>query len=508
MVDPVHSRKGIGKSIAKGALWTMSIRLVSRSISVVSTLILARLLDPSDFGVYALAMSVYALVELVRAFGFGTILIQNQDATDDHYHTAWTMHLAFSVVSGVLLYAFAPLAAETLKEARLEPVLRFMCLLFLIDGVKNVAIINFQKHMTFDREFRFQLTMKLVGFCVAVPLAFYLRSYWAMLFGLLATSLTLVALSYSMQPFRPRLRVLYWREMLSFSAWLQVNNILNYFNRHLENFMVSRMAGVAAVGSLTMTKESGQLLLKLAVPINRAAFPGYSRVNKEPAKLLEVFCDVMAPLAIFGFAMAVGVASVAHLMVPTLLGMKWLHIVPLVQWLALATLLMIAMSSANNVLIAMGKVRWATAIIALRLVSLAILLTLLLPRYGVMGVAYATFCTLSLVMVVAYFVLRANLGLSVRRVCYIAYKPGLASLLMYTLVSVLFPTHSAESSPLWQVCQLLAAVAVGAACFVVVQGLLWLLEARPDGPELQFVRLVHSRTGLFGFILPSDTPRA
>jgi len=509
MVDALYTRGSIGKSIARGSLWTLSIKLVSRSISVVSTLILARLLMPSDFGVYALAMTVYAFIELVRAFGFGTFLIQNQDVTDDHYHTAWTMHLAFSVISAALLYACAPFAAGFLREPQLEVVLRFMCLLFLIDGVKNIGIINFQKHMTFDREFRFQIIIKLTGFFIAVPLAYILKSYSAMLFGLLGTSLMMVALSYLMQPFRPRPRIRCWREMLSFSAWLQVNNFLNYFNRHLENFMVSRMAGVAAVGSLTMAKETGQLLREIVQPINRAAFPGYARVNKDPVRLRHVFCDVMGPLAILGFSVAVGIASIAHLMVPTLLGAKWVHIVPLVRWLALATFLMVILHSTNDVLISLAKVRWATAIIALRLLLMAVLLNLLIPLHGVLGVVYATFASLSLVMIVAYGVLRVKLHLGLRRVAYILYKPALASLAMFLVVNALFPEHFVDAAFYQQLAQLLGAVLTGAVVFVLILGVLWLLESRPEGPELHLLRLVHRRTGLLGFLLPQEaSPRA
>lgn len=507
MDESKHTRSGVGRSIARGAVWTVTIRLVSRFISVISTLILARLLTPSDFGVYALAMSVYAFVELVRAFGFSTALIQNQDSSELHYHTAWTLHLLFSLVSSCLLYLVAPVAADLLKEPQLVAVLRFMCLLFLIDGVKNVGIINFQKHMTFDREFRLQLSIKLTGFFVAIPLAFLLRSYWAMLYGLLSTSLMLVLLSYLMQPFRPRFGLAHWRELLSFSAWLQVNNVMNFFNRHIENFMVSRMAGVAAVGSLSLAKETGQLLRELVQPINRAAFPGYARVNKDPARLLNVFCDVMGAMMILSFAMAVGIFSIAHLMVPTLLGAKWLHIVPLVQWLGLATLLMVMMTSSNNVLIALGRIRWATAIITVRLTLLVIFLNLLLPIHGVLGVAYATFATLALVLIVSYLVLRRNLRLGVSRVAYILYKPALAALTMFLVISWLFPEHWHEAPIFGQLAQLFAAVAIGGVCYFVVLGSLWLLESRPEGPELQLLRLVHSRTGLLGFLLRGEGPR-
>jgi hypothetical protein len=78
---------------------------------------------------------------------------------------------------------------------------------------------------------------------------------------------------------------------------------------------------------------------------------------------------------------------------------------------------------------------------------------------------------------------------------------------MFFLVSGLFPSHWAAAATPWQLAQLCAAVTVGGICFFLVLGLLWLLESRPEGPELQLVRLVHSRTGLLGFLLPEDSYR-
>ncbi|MFA5494884.1 MAG: lipopolysaccharide biosynthesis protein [Porticoccaceae bacterium] len=500
------SRSNVGKAIARGAVWTLAVRMVTRAISVVSTLILARLLTPADFGVYALAMTVYAFVELLRAFGFGSYLIQHQDSTDAHYNTAWTLHFLFSLITACLLFLLAPFAAEFLREPRLEIVVRFMCLLLLIDGVKNIGIINFQKHMTFDREFRFAVLTKLSGFLVTIPLAFLLQSYWAMLWGLLATSLMMLLLSYTMQPFRPRLDTSCWRQMISFTGWLQVNNILTYFNRHIENVLVSRMTGIAAVGSLQLAKETGQLLSEIAQPINRAAFPGYARVNRDPARMRDVFCDVMSMLMLVGFPISVGIYAIAHLFVPTVLGSQWLHIIPLVQLLSLSTLLLVIMSSVNNVLIALAWMKWATGIFALRLILMVMFLMYFLPLHGVIGVAYATIGSLSLVGVASYLSLRASLGLGLRRVAYLLYKPAVAALAMCLLVKLLFPRYWVDSTMALQILQLAAAVLTGAICYCLVLAGLWLLESRPDGPELKVLRLAHNRTGLFGFLLPATPP--
>ncbi len=502
------SRASVGKAIARGAAWTLSIRLVSRSISVVSTLILARVLTPSDFGIYALAMTVYAFVDLLGAFGFGSALIQNQDATEAHYNTAWTLNLLFSLMTSTLLFILAPFAAEFLREPQLERVVRFMCILFLLDGVKNIGIINFQKHMAFDKEFRFHLIIKLSGFFVTIPLALLLNSYWAMLWGLLSSSVMLILLSYVMQPFRPRLALSCWREMISFSAWLQVNNILSYFNRHTENILVSRLLGIAAVGSLQVARETGQLLRELVQPINRAAFPGYARVNKDPHRMLDVFCDVTGMVMVVAFPVALGIVATAHLFVPTLLGEQWLHIVPLVRWLAVASLMMVVMSGTNNALIALARMKWATAIIASKLVLLVCFLIWLLPLYSVLAVGYATVLSLLFVLVLCFVALRITLRLDLGRALYMLYKPALASLVMLMVVSLLFPRHWIHDGIAVQILQLAGAVVLGALCYCIALTLLWLLASRPEGPELKMLRVVHQRCGFCGFLLPEGKQNA
>lgn len=502
--DQEKSRNQVGKAIAKGAVWTVSIQMINRSIGLVSTLLLARLLEPSDFGVYALAMSVYGLIELLGAFGFGVALVQNQNATDEHYFTAWTLNFLFSLLCAVSLFAAAPWAAEFLEEPRLEGVLRFTCLLFLLDACKNIALIDFQKHMTFDKEFRYRVMVKLSGFFVTVPLAFALHSYWAMLWGLLVSSMVQITLSYVMLSFRPKFSLTMWREMLGFSSWLQLNNVMNYLLRNVENFLVSKVSGVVSLGSLTMAKETGQLLFEVSGPINRAAFPGYARVNDNPEKMSDVFCDVMGGLMLISVPFSVGMYSIAGLFVPIVLGNKWVHIVPLIELFSLVTLLAVIVNSANRVLIARGKVRWATNIIAFRLFLLIAFMLYFLPRYDVIGVVYAKLATLLLVVSVAYVAVRRSIGLELRRIIYLLYKPVLASLLMGTVVIYLFPAPWLGVSMFMQLLQLLTATAVGALCYMIALLLLWSLESRPAGPELNFLRLLQSRTGMVGWLLPED----
>src|SRR5258707_807323 len=100
------------RKMVSGAAWMGLFKLVERSLGLASTLILARLLSPQDFGLVAMALSFIVMAELLTGFGFDIALIQNQAADDQHYHTAWTCNVLLGVLVFLLMLgAAAPVAA-------------------------------------------------------------------------------------------------------------------------------------------------------------------------------------------------------------------------------------------------------------------------------------------------------------------------------------------------------------------------------------------------------------
>ncbi|MBT5458103.1 MAG: oligosaccharide flippase family protein, partial [Rhodospirillaceae bacterium] len=137
----------IGKRTAIGAGWTVLMRFAVRSVGIVSTLILARLLVPADFGLVALAMTLLALLEVMSHFNFEVFLVREPDADRSHYDTAWTLTVLRGIVIAVLLVMMAPLAAGFFNEPRLENVVYAIAALTGLVGFTNIGIVEFQKHL-------------------------------------------------------------------------------------------------------------------------------------------------------------------------------------------------------------------------------------------------------------------------------------------------------------------------------------------------------------------------
>ena len=124
--------------IAKGAAWMVLFRLLDRMIGIVSTVILARLLIPADFGLVAMAMSIIALIELATAFSFEIALIQKQDPQREHFDTAWTLNILIAVAGALLTAAVAYPAASFYGDPRLGPVMFAIGGAWLISGFENI----------------------------------------------------------------------------------------------------------------------------------------------------------------------------------------------------------------------------------------------------------------------------------------------------------------------------------------------------------------------------------
>jgi lipopolysaccharide exporter len=167
----------IGSKMAVGAIWMVLAKLLERSLGLISTLILARVLVPHDFGIVAMAMSFVALLEMLSAFGFDVVLIQKQTKERRHWDTAWTFEIIFGLSIATLMVLCASPVATFFREPDLVDVLRVLAIGSAVQGFQNIGLVAFRTEMRFDREFKFLMAKKLMGFVITVPLAFILDSY-------------------------------------------------------------------------------------------------------------------------------------------------------------------------------------------------------------------------------------------------------------------------------------------------------------------------------------------
>ncbi len=470
--------------MALGAAWMIGARFAIKSLGIISTLILARLLLPSDFGLVALATALVAGLELIKTFNFDVALIQDQKASADKYNTAWTANLSFSVGLAVLLWVLAPYVGDFYADDRLRPILYCLSLSMVIQGLENNGAVNFRKNLEFRKEFYFLLIRKVVAFCVTVPLAFILRSYWALVAGLLAASISGTISSYVMHPFRPRLGAKGLLDLFHFSKWLVMNNVLYFVRHRTADFVLGRVGGAKAVGLYSVAYEISHLVTtELVAPINRAVFPGYARMAGDQGQLKLGYLQVMSIIAVLSVPAATGIAATADLLVPLLLGPNWVDAIPLIQILAFSGAIAVLETNIGTAYLALGRPKIVTVVYTTFAITFVALLAVLVPRFGATGAAQASLLAGLANIPLQIFMMRRTLGITGSDLVRVFFRPLVSSATMFWVVRTVIVEFKIADETAIQAPLLGAAVGVGVLTYTLVDIVLWLLAGRPEGPE-------------------------
>ena len=475
--------------IAKGAAWMVLFRLLDRSIGIVSTAVLARLLIPADFGLVAMAMSIIAFIELATAFNFEISLIQKQDPERDHFDTAWTLNVLVAIGGACLTAAAAAPAASFYGDPRLGAVMFAIGGAWLVSGFENIGTVNFRRQMNFVAEFRLMATKRLVSFAITMAAAVLLQSYWALVIGMAAGRATGVGISYLMHPYRPRVSLVKARELFSFSGWLLINNIASVVATRLPHFFIGRSFGAQTLGAYTIAAEIALLAhTELIAPINRAMFPGYSRLTSNPPEFRRICVDATAVILLIVLPVSVGIAVLAAPFVRLLLGDQWDAAVPIIKVLAFAGA--VSALSSNNVsaYVALGRPHLATATFVVRLLVLVAATASLYGSWGALGVAYAELIAAAVSMAVSLPMLLFTIRLHPMEYARALWRPLAASALMGVVISHLIgggPTHFGAGDA---ALQLLVGVPIGMLSYALILLALWRISGRPESIEVQISR--------------------
>lgn len=480
--------------MARGALWMLLLTGLDRSLGVISTLILVRLLTPSDFGIVAMAMSFVAMAQLLSAFGFDIALIQRRDSTDAHYHSAWTLNVILGLLIALAIVAAAWPIARFYGQPAVFWVVCAIALAPLIGGMENIGIVMFRRDLNFRKEFTFQLSRRLIGFAVTIPLAFWLRNYWALVVGMITLRLAGTVISYLIHPFRPRLSLAKARSLIGFSRWLLLNNIVGFLKERSSDFFIGRMLGAAPLGVYNVTYEIAIMpTTELSAPINRALLPGFSRIAARAVEMRVAYGNALGMLALFAVPAAAGIFAVAPFIVPVMLGPNWLSGIFLMEILAFNGGLLLFHSSICAVLIANGHPHLVTKTNGLYVVVLLMLFAVLVPSQGLPGAAFAAL-TASVIMTPVYLMqVRRSLGIPAALYFRIATRPVLAAVGMVLLVRWALPQWTSGMSAHVAAGWLLLGIGLGMVSYALLLLGAWLAQGRPEGAERVLLDKIRQR---------------
>lgn len=480
------------RKTVEGAAWMVAMRVCVNLIGLLSTVILARLLTPGDFGVVALAGSAYVFISVLGQFGFDSALIHHQAPTDEHYNSAWTANILVGLLISAIMFAVAKPAAWFFGDPRIENVVYAFSMLSLAKGFENIGVVNFRKSLRFKGDFLYFVLPKLPSAIVAVAVAYFLRSYWALVMGMVTSQTLTLIYSHIAQPFRPRFSLKKFGDLFGYSRWILISNGLNFLSNNGVEILLGRIKDASAVGIFGIARQLAYLpSTELLAPINRALFPSFATVSKEPKRLRNILSRVLGTTAMISVPSAFGIYALADILVPVIFGEQWRDAAPVVAVLGFAGVIVATRSALGPVLLACGNPRLLSHATLGSVVVTLPTAALLIPLLGIVGVAYATLLGSLLTVPMLLSGVRREIGFGWRDLVACVWRPLTASALMAVVLLQVQPALVDHGGAVPLV--LFELVALGAVIFSTSLLAIWVAAGLPVGAEKELWELIRGR---------------
>jgi lipopolysaccharide exporter len=390
-VDDDAGPERLGRASARSVLWNGATFATSKLLVLVSTVVLARLLTPDDFGLVGIGLLIIGYLELANDFGISAAVVQNRDAPDRVANVAFWVNMALGSMLTVVGLAAAPIVADFFDEPRAAAVVRALSLSMFITSLGAIHEARLRRELRFRRRLAPELGRAIAKGGTAITLAAMGAGVWSLVWGQLAGEVTAAVFYWFAFRWRPAFVVDLGvaRRLLGFGSQITLVGALGGVLRNADYVVVGRALGTRALGLYTLAFRMPQLLIEGAVTIvGQVAFPAFARVQLEPARLRSGLLRALRLTALVITPLGLGLAVVADPFVRAVYGERWEPAIEVMQLLAIYMVVQGASRLVGDVYKATGR---AGILSKLAIVKLLITIPLLVTfvEGGIRGVALA-----------------------------------------------------------------------------------------------------------------------
>lgn len=387
-------KDNIFSQIRQGVFWTGFFNSIDFLLNFGSSIVLARLLFPEDFGLMGLASIAIQFARRAANFGFTSVLVWLKEIKQEHYDTVYFFNLLLMSLVSVGLFFSAPYYAEFFDSPQLTLILRVISIDFILNAFASVPYSILKRHMKFDLIGIAETIGRITTIAVSIGMAISGAGVWSLVCGTLAgsfalrTSLVRYATKFDWKPgFKIRLWAL--KETFAFGFWVYVNTYIGYGVDNVDYFFIGKFLGTTQLGFYERAFRLMSMPRKKIVRVaNSVLFSGYSRIQDNDKLIAKALLRVVTYLSCIGYPLMIWFYFAAPSLIPVLYGERWIPVVLPLQIMCISGLLDSFTLLFQPLLRAKGLIAHHTrrSFVYFVILSVSIILTL---RWGIVGVSWA-----------------------------------------------------------------------------------------------------------------------
>jgi O-antigen/teichoic acid export membrane protein len=321
-----HVRHGLKERAIRGGVFTYLQRLVNYPLQLASTILLARLLVPEDFGLITMVTSINGILLQLRDIGLGDAVIQAKAVNHKQLSTLFWINVIFNAGISIIVVILSPLIAGFYNEPRIKSISIILSLTFVFYGLSDLHFALLKRSMDFASITIAQVASTFLSNLVAVLMAWRGYGYWSLVARNVVLAICMVVVAWFACRWRPGLiyKGVGTKPFLRFGANSIGYLIMNYFTRNLDKTVVGKRFGAVPLGyydkafSLFITPVS-----QLTSALHHVAITTLSKLREEPEEYRKYFLSAIEIIAFFGMPVCAFLCAMSSDVVIFLLGPKW-----------------------------------------------------------------------------------------------------------------------------------------------------------------------------------------
>ncbi|HXI09339.1 MAG TPA: lipopolysaccharide biosynthesis protein [Thermodesulfobacteriota bacterium] len=377
--------------VLKSFLWLSTGTFAGQLVSWVSTILVIRLLAPSDYGLMAMGSSFIALLSMLSELGISAAIIQTEHLKDEDIRKIFGLVLITNLAGCAISILASPYVAAFFNEPKLVPLIRLLSLNFVIISLYLVPQSLFIREMDFRKKAHIDILSQVGASAVTLVLAFLGMGVWALATGVLSIH-AIKALGFNMaRPawVSPSFRFKDTEALTKFGITVAGSRILYYVYMEADKVIIGKFLGNEILGIYAVSLNLASMAVEKVVPIIiQITFSAYSRAQNDVAWIRRNLLRTAHIIAFLSFPVFLGMAAIAPEAIPLILGARWATIVVPFQFLCLVMPLKALNSILSPAVFAIGKPKVDLVNMAITSASMAGAL-LVGVQAGLMGICIA-----------------------------------------------------------------------------------------------------------------------
>lgn len=369
-----------------GIIWNGTERVLQQILRFIIYVLLARMLEPSYFGLIGMLSIFIAVAQTFVDSGLGNALIQKKDSDDKDYYTVFSFNFFISLFLYVTLFVFSPYIASFYNQPILTKVLRVLSMVLVINSFYLVKVIKFRKILDFKKQAQINLLSILISGAIAIASAKIGLGVWSLVLYQLLQSLS-KAILYNLDGiFHIGFNRNSFKRLFGYGVKLLIASLINNIFYNIYNLLIGKYFTATELGYYERSNKLQRIIVdNVNATIQAVSFPLMSLFQDNSEKLIYGYKKIFNLVAFLNFPLMFFLVISAKPLIISFLSIKWSPAIPFLQLLAFVGMLYPVHALNMNILEVKGKVDILLKVEIIKKIFLIVIIVWSL-QYGIKGI--------------------------------------------------------------------------------------------------------------------------